>query len=88
MMQQADCSVHKAIYSPLKTYSPQIYYDTEPKPSQWWSHQFQEPEWAGRVPAYSEVTWEAQYFDFKVKRVHDSCTLHTKMYVFRMLIID
>lgn len=40
MMQQADCSVHKAIFSQLKTYSPQIYYDTEPKPSQWWSHNF------------------------------------------------
>lgn len=44
MMQQADCSVHKAIYSQLKTYSPQSYYDTLPKPSQWCSQTLQEPK--------------------------------------------
>lgn len=30
----------------------------------------------------------AQYFDLKVEQVHKSCTLHTKIHVFRMLIID
>lgn len=44
MMRQADCSVHKAIYSQLKSYSPQGYYDTLPEPSQWCGQTFQKPE--------------------------------------------